>query len=72
MDKYVIEYNIIFKDNTEIGEEYSGEFITEDKNEADEIFENNKEDIEQYFSKAWVYDGQDWFESDVEVFYNNI
>ena len=69
MEKNVVEYNIIFKENTELYKEYDGEFISEDKEETDRIFDENKEQIEQYFSKEWIYNGNDYVENDVEVFY---
>lgn len=70
MEKNVIEYNIIFKENTELYEEYDGEFISEDKEETDEIFNENKEQVEQYFSKEWIFDGSDYVEGNVEILYN--
>lgn len=70
MEKNVIEYNIIFKENTELYEEYSGEFISEDKEETDEIFNENKEQVEQYFSKEWIFNDTDYEEGNVDVFYN--
>ena len=64
--KDIIEYNLIYKN----GEE----FITEDKEEADMKFEEDKEKIEQYYSKQWIQeeDFDDWTEGYVEVFYSNI
>lgn len=70
MEKNIIEYNIIFKENTELYEEYDGEFISEDKEETDEIFNENKEQVEQYFSKEWIFDGSDYVEGNVEILYN--
>lgn len=72
MGKNVIEYNIIFKENTELYKEYDGEFISEDKEETDRIFDKNKEQIEQYFSKEWIFNGSDYVENDVEIFYSAI
>lgn len=69
MGKNVIEYNIIFKENTELYKEYDGEFISEDKEETDRIFDKNKEQIEQYFSKEWIYDDSDYVEGNVEILY---
>ena len=66
----VVEYTIIFKDNSKIGEEYGGEFITENKCESNEIFEKNKEQISQYYSKEWVFIDDDWRENTVDIFYN--
>lgn len=71
-EERMIEYTILFKENTDMYEQYSGEFIATNKWETDDIFKQYKEQIEQYFSKEWVnYDG-DWIEEDVEVFYSNI
>lgn len=72
MKQNVIEYNIIFKEDTELYDEYSGEFISEDKEETDEIFNENKEQVEQYFSKEWIFDGTDYVEGNVDVFYSAI
>ena len=72
MEKNVIEYNIIFKENTELYKEYDGEFISEDKEETDRIFDENKEQIEQYFSKEWIFNGSDYIENNVDVFYSAI
>ena len=72
MEKNVVEYNIIFKEITELYKEYDGEFISEDKEETDRIFNENKEQIEQYFSKEWIFNGSDYVENDVEIFYSAI
>ena len=72
MEKNVVEYNIIFKENTELYKEYDGEFISEDKEETDRIFDENKEQIEQYFSKEWIFNGSDYIENNVEIFYSAI
>lgn len=72
MEKNVVEYNIIFKENTELYKEYDGEFISEDKEETDRIFDENKEQIEQYFSKEWIFNGSDYIENNVDVFYSAI
>lgn len=69
MGKSIIEYNIIFKENTELYKEYDGEFISEDKEETDRIFDENKEQIEQYFSKEWIYDDSDYVEGNVEILF---
>ena len=67
MEDY-IEYVITKKDGND--------FFTEDKNEADEKFENLKlldrlYEIEQYYKKVWVWDEEreDYVEDDVEVYY---
>ena len=72
MENNVVEYNIIFKENTELYKEYDGEFISEDKEETDRIFDENKEQIEQYFSKEWIFNGSDYIENNVDVFYSAI
>lgn len=68
------EYSIIFKDNTDGYKRYNGEFIHEDKEEADNVFELYKDDIEQYYVKEWIreYEDSDWVENDCEVIYSNI
>lgn len=70
MESRITEYTITFED---IDEE---DFITEDKQEADEKFEELKENgelykVHQYYAKDWVYDEEigDWEEDYVEVFY---
>lgn len=67
MEDY-IEYVITKKDGND--------FVTEDKEEADEKFENLKlldrlYEIEQYYKKVWVWDKEreDYVEDDVEVYY---
>lgn len=65
----VTEYTIIFKDNTELGNKYKGEYITEGKSESDKIFEENKEQIDQYYAKDWVFVNNDWQEDSVKVFF---
>lgn len=68
------EYTIIFKDNTKAYEKFNGEFITQDIDEADDIFEEYKEQVEQYYSKRWVLENYEdnWKEDYVEVFYSDI
>lgn len=81
-EERITEYIIIFKEDTELYNQYNGEFISENKWETDDIFENNKEQVEQYLSKDWVRtitlateeddfdDYGDWIEDWVEVFYS--
>ena len=81
-EERITEYIIIFKENTEMYDEYKGEFISESKWETDDIFENYKEQVEQYICKDWVriialateeddYDEYgDWEEDSVEVIYS--
>ena len=66
----VIEYCLIFKDNTDMAEIYSGEFFSEDKSEIDEMFEEYKEQVEQYYAKKWKSEDGEWDETDVEVIYD--
>ena len=82
-EERITEYTIIFKEDTELYKQYNGEFISENKWETDEIFENYKEQVERYFSKDWVRiitlateeddfdDYGDWEEDWVEVFYES-
>lgn len=71
----VTEYVITFNDG-ELYDEYGGEFITEDKEEADEMFNEIRQrgdidQVSQYYKKDWVkldtYD--DYVEDDVDVYY---
>lgn len=61
------EYTVIFKDNTDGYKRYDGEFIHEDKSEADNVFE-------LYKNKEWIKycEDEDWIENDVEVIYSDI
>lgn len=82
-EERITEYIIIFKENTELYEQYNGEYITENKWETDDIFENHKEQIEQYLSKDWKRiitlateeddfdDYGDWEEDWVEILYES-
>lgn len=82
-EERITEYTIIFKEDTELYNQYNGEFISENKWETDDIFENYKEQVERYFSKDWVRiitlateeddfdDYGDWEEDWVEVFYES-
>lgn len=71
MKRTITEYTILFKVGTEGYNEY-GEFTSEEKEETDGLFEEYKNDIEQYFSKEWHFDGADWVEGYVEVFYSDL
>lgn len=66
----ITEYTLIFKENTELFNEYDGEYITENKEETDFIFENKTEQIDEYYSKDWIYANNDWQEDKVEFFYH--
>ena len=72
MEQRITEYILIFKEGTDLDEQYSGEFISEDKDQTDFIFENHKEQVEQYYSKDWVKYNEDdeWVEDYVEIFYS--
>lgn len=64
------EYYLVFKDNTPMGKEYDGEFISENKDETDKLFEKCKEQVEQYYSKTWEKHKSVWCETDVVVIYD--
>lgn len=71
----IIEYTLIFKENTDMYKAYDGEFISEDRKDTDELFEQFKKQVEQYFEKTWVRytsrnEDSDWYESDVNIIYN--
>lgn len=70
----VTEYILIFKDNTEMSKAYNGEFISENRNDTDELFEQFQEQIEQYYEKTWVRNNEDedWKEDYVDIIYSNI
>ena len=56
-----IEHSIIFKNNEE--------FYSSDKSKTDEIFEDEKENIEQYYAKKYVKVAGEWLEDEVIVYY---
>lgn len=66
----VTEYYLVFKDDTPIGKEYDGEFISEDKDETDKLFKKYKEQVKQYYAKTWENYKSVWCETDVEVIYD--
>ena len=70
----VTEYILIFKDNTEMSKAYNGEFISENRNDTDELFEQFQEQVEQYYEKTWVRnnENEDWEEDYVDIIYSNI
>lgn len=70
----VTEYILIFKDNTEMSKAYNGEFISENRNDTDELFEQFQEQVEQYYEKTWVRNNEDedWEEDYVDIIYSNI
>lgn len=76
----IYEYVITFKDNTDLYKKYDGEFITENKQEADELFDsikvsNKLDQVEQYYCKEWISEGNGNFENaeegDVDVFFTS-
>ena len=69
----VTEYILIFKDNTDMYKTYDGEFISEDSDDTDELFEQFQEQVKQYIEKTWVRnnDDEDWYETDVNILYNS-
>ncbi len=71
MGQRITEYILIFKEGTDLDKQYSGEFISENKDQTDFIFENHEEQVEQYYSKDWVKYNEDdnWEEDYVEIFY---
>ena len=44
------------------------EFITENKEEADDLFYEDERAVDQYYRKVWVKAGGDWVEDDVVVY----
>ena len=76
INQEVTEYVITFNTDTELDKMYGGEFITEDREEADELFDritqiNKLDQVHQYFAKTWVYseDFGDYVEDWVDVYY---
>ena len=72
----VVEYVISFEPG-EYYDEYHGEFITEDKDEADDLFDEIKEEhkldqVSQYIEKTWEWDrvNEEYYETDVDVYFN--
>lgn len=72
----VEEYIISFEPG-ELYDQYHGEFTTEDKDEADDLFEDIKEEhkldqVDQYIRKVWEWDrvNEEYYETDVEVYFN--
>lgn len=71
MGKVITEYIIAFLEKTEMFNTYNGEFITEDKTQADVLFEDNIEEIELYYSKDWVeLELDNYIEGKVDIFYD--
>ena len=72
----VEEYIISFEPG-ELYDQYGGEFITENDWEADDLFEDLKEEhkldqVDQYIRKVWEWDrvNEEYYETDVEVYFN--
>ena len=72
----VVEYVISFEPG-EYYDEYQGEFITDDKDEADDLFDELKEEhkldqVSQYIEKTWEWDriNEEYYETDVDVYFN--
>lgn len=72
MEQRITEYILTFKEGTDLDKQYSGEFISENKDQTDFIFENHEEQVEQYYSKDWVKynEDDDWEEDYVGIFYS--
>lgn len=71
----VVEYIISFEPG-ELYDEYGGEFITDDKGEADDLFDDLKEEhkldqVSQYIEKTWEWDkvNEEYYEGDVDVYF---
>lgn len=69
MNKETVEYTLIFKKDTELYEQYNGEYTSEDIDDTNEIFTEYKQQVRQYFSKKWILIDNDWIEDYVEVYY---
>ena len=65
------EYIITFKDNTKAYKEYNGEFIGNNIDETDDIFEEYKDQVYQYYEKRYILEDDIWKEDYVEVFYTS-
>ena len=72
----VEEYIISFEPG-ELYDQYGGEFITENDWEADDLFEDLKEEhkldqVDKYMRKVWKWDrvNEEYYETDVEVYFN--
>lgn len=66
------EYSLIFKEGTDLYKKYDGEFISENKEEVDYLFENNIEQVKEYYVKEWARENseEDWEEDDCEIYYS--
>lgn len=71
----VVEYIISFEPG-ELYDEYGGEFITDDKGEADDLFDDLKEEhkldqVSEYIEKTWEWDkvNEEYYEGDVDVYF---
>lgn len=73
----IVEYTLIFKEDTELYKAYDGEFISEDRADTDDLFEKFQEQVEQYYEKTWVRytsrnEDSDWYETEVNIIYEDI
>lgn len=68
----VTEYTLRFKEGTDMDKAYDGEFISENKEETDKLFEQFQEQVELYFEKVWEREIEEeyWIEKDVLIIYN--
>lgn len=68
----VTEYTLRFKEGTDMDKAYDGEFISENKEETDKLFEQFQEQVELYFEKVWkkAIRNEFWEEKDVWIIYD--
>ena len=68
----ITEYILKFKEGTDMDKAYDGEFISEDKEETDKLFEQFQEQVELYFEKVWkkATGKEYWEEKDVWIIYD--
>lgn len=68
----VTEYTLRFKEGTDMDKAYDGEFISENREETDNLFEQFQEQVELYFEKVWEREIEEeyWIEKDVLIIYN--
>lgn len=68
----VTEYTLRFKEGTDMYKAYDGEFISENKEETDKLFEQFQEQVELYFEKVWkkAIRNEFWEEKDVWIIYD--
>ena len=68
----ITEYILKFKEGTDMYKAYDGEFISENKEETDKLFEQFQEQVELYFEKVWekAMGEEYWGEKDVWIIYD--